>query len=474
MKNRIVIWGEDSNTEDKVLLALELKERENKVEIVVIPFAEATEDLYNSLMNKWKANENVKLPDNVTVISRELSVTKNILPDHLKTDKSDILNRAQAEWHFNVLSAKLYEMYKSELDELKDKIESLNEYSEEIWNEMKAFWEKVSTQVRERNMFRDHASTLKERTNTLFDKLKTLRKEMKKQLEITSSEITFKYNEEIVELEKKVEEGLALAPIFNELKTLQSRFFKENLVKKDKDSLWNKIDTLFKRIKEKKFGDNGNTNKSGSRLKSRYDGLLKAINRMQNSIVRDKKDIDFQNKKINSTDGQLEAQIRQAKLVMIQQKIDSKQAKLDDMLKTKIELEKALEKEKQRAKQLQLNKEKEKAKEEVKKKIKAEISSNMEDLKENEENLKKAAREIKASSKKSASKVKVEQLKEEQNTEKEARKSEASDLKEKISNVAASFLDEIEETVENVSEKVSEAIDDLSDKFEELNDSLKE
>lgn len=450
MKNRIVIWGEDEK-ENKVLITLELLDRANKVEIKVFSQDLATEEFYKLLMGDWKDGKDIEMPEGFSLIERSLSMTESLLPDELKTDKSDILTRAQAEWHFTVLSGKLYEMYKSELDEYKEKVDSLSEYSEDVWNEMKGFWDKVSGQVRERNMFRDHAATLKERTNNLFDKLKALRKEMKKEFDIKSSEIASKLNEELDEIEAKIQSGLALNPVFNELKDLQNKFFKASINRKDKDSIWSRVDSLFKIVKEKQFGDKGKQRKKeGSRVQSRLDGLLKAIQRMQTSISYDKKDIEFQNSKISTTDGQLEQQIRQAKLVMIQERLNSKQSKLDDMLKTKTELLTAIEKEKQKEHQKSLELEKRKVQEEVKSKIAEEIKSNKEDLKDQTEKLEKAAEEIKLSkAKKSPSK------------KEEIKPSIVDNIIDSVSDIASDISETISDVIENVEETLDKIVSDI-------------
>ena len=107
-------------------------------------------------------------------------------------------------------------------------------------------------------------------------------------------------------------------------------------------------------MSQKRFGPSANNNNPTDRLSRRYDGLMNAIHKMTTSIKRDEEDLSFQHKKINSVHtGQLETQIRQAKLKMIQERIDSKNAKLQEMLKTKVELEDKMEQAKARAERRQ-------------------------------------------------------------------------------------------------------------------------
>ena len=171
MKNRIVLWGTDEN-EKKVLLGIELLAAENKVKILSIEENLATEAFYNEMMSSWRNNKDITFPEGHKEEIRELSVTDDLLPETLRVERTDVINRAKTEWHFAVLSSKMYEMYKAEVDSFKEKVDKLTEYDKNLWEEMKTFWTKVQTQVREKNLYRDHANILRDTSDSVFDALK--------------------------------------------------------------------------------------------------------------------------------------------------------------------------------------------------------------------------------------------------------------------------------------------------------------
>jgi len=399
MKNRIVLWGTDEN-EKKVLIALDLQVKENRVDVYSFTEQLATEIFYNQMMNQWRNNQEIAFPEGFKKDERELTVSGDILPETIKVERTDIINRAKTEWHFSVLSSKMYEMYKGEVDGLKEKVEQLTEYDKDLWNEMKTFWSKVQDQVREKNLYREHANTLRKTSDSVFDKLKKLRKALDAEFEKLSTEAVNGFFGKMEKIEGKIEKGLGLKPIFEELKKVQSEFRDAKFTRDDRNKVWKRLDAAFKTVKEKRFGDAGETQSATSRLQRRYDGLMSAVDKMQKSINRDKSDKNFQDKRIGQTGGQLEAQLRQAKVMMIDERIASKEVKLNDMMKTKVELEKKLAQEKKREVKREEKAKVEEVKKELKAKVAEEIKGKQEDIsKEDKAKLEKAAAEIKETKK---------------------------------------------------------------------------
>lgn len=188
------------------------------------------------------------------------------------------------------------------------------------------------------------------------------------------------------DIEQKVEKNLGLKPLFEELKSIQRDFNNTKFIQRHRQDVWNKLDGLFKVVKEKRFGDKASTKSSPKgRLENRYNGLLRAMQKMKSSIGRDESDLKFEKKRIEKTDGQLELQMRQAKLKMIEERLKSKQTKLDDMLKTQKELEDKIEREIEKERQAELAKEKQEAAEEAKKKIQAQMEADRKKRSEEEE-----------------------------------------------------------------------------------------
>lgn len=394
MKTKIVLWVTNEKDE-KLLLAVELLEKANQVGIHTFPENEATEEFYNKMMNIWRDGGPVPFPEGHEYITRDLTMADSLLPDNIKTDRTDIVNRAKTEWHFVVLSHKLSDSLMDEIEDIKERIDRLSEFDTGIWEEMKGFWSKVQSQVREKNLFREHANELKSRTNHLFDKMKEMKKSMDSELDRVSEEHLKTFFEKLEDVEDRISKGLGLQPIFEELKNLQSQFRNTDFNRKDRNKVWKKLDNAFKKVKEKKYGSKQGESNSVSRIKRRYDGLLAAIDKMEVSISRDKKEIEFQQNRIDSTDGQLEAQLRQAKLAMISERIKSKEDKLNEMLKTKDELEKKMKIEVEREAQRKQKEEIKKEKEEIKTQIANQIEETKSELEEDGKKLEKAAAAIK-------------------------------------------------------------------------------
>ena len=340
MKSKLVLWGTNAQ-EERVLIAMQLRAEDNKVDIWMFPEAIASPEFSQQMLTEWRNGVEVAFPEGGTHLERELSVAESLLPDDIKVERTDIINRAQGEWHFIVLSTKLHAAYKSELAELEDKVTKMTEYSGEAWDSLKNFWNKVQDQVKERNLFREHGDELRDATNGLFTHLKEMRTTVMNEFEENSKTWYAQFNTILDEIEHKVEKGIKGFPdVFDQLKTTQNKFREQKMTREHSNDLWNRIDSLFKTVKEKKFGSNAiNDSSAGERLTRRYEGLIGAVDKMQDSIDRDIQDLEYQRKRVEQSEGQLEAQIRQAKINMIQDRIKSKQEKLNEMLATKADVE---------------------------------------------------------------------------------------------------------------------------------------
>ncbi len=353
MKNKIVVWGTNAANE-RVLIALELKAEDNKVLLYTFPEAVVTEAFYNQMMNDWKNDKPIELPEH-SLLERELAIADSLLPEDLKADdRSGVVQRAQTEWHFVVLSTKLHQAYQQELEEFREKIAALQHFDNGLWEDLRAFWDKVQEQTRERNLFRAHADNLRDNINNLFEKLRRLRNQMQDEARSASQVVYDAFIARLEEIEKTIAAGSAkLNTVFEELKVIQRDYREAKMTNEHRNRLWDRIDKAFKAAKERRFGPSANEGSLTERFDRRIAGLKEAAQRIQDSIRRDEEDLEFQNRKIATTEGQLEAQIRVAKIKMIEERLNVKREKLKEILNTLSGLERQVAKAREREAQRQ-------------------------------------------------------------------------------------------------------------------------
>lgn len=392
MKTKLVLWGKKAD--ERVLTAIELKAKENKVGIYVFPEAVATDDFANELMQNWRDGKEVAFPEGYEHSERELSITESILPEDITLERPDLLSRAQTEWHFVVLSSKLYDVYQTEANEIKEKISQLQQYDSKTWEQLKTFWGKVQEQVKEQNLFREHADSLRGVIDGLFNDLKGLRSKMESEFQERSKQTAEQFSQTLDGIEQRIGEGNRLSTIFEDLKGLQRKFRDAKFTREDQTRIWKRLDGAFKAVKEKRYGpEAASDNSAMTRLTRRMTGLKQAIVRMEKSIQRDEDDLAFQQRKIARTDGQLESQIRQAKIKMIEERVRSKRERLEDMHKTETQVQKQIERQKARDAKRAEREKVEAAKKAAQAKIQADIDAKAANLED--EKLAKAAAAIK-------------------------------------------------------------------------------
>jgi hypothetical protein len=466
------MWGANEKDE-KVLIAIALRAEDNVVDIFTFPFESTSEEFYNLMLNEWRESHEVSFPEGFTHIERPLTASDTLLPDNLKVDRTDIIQRAQTEWHFVVLSNKLYHSFLNELQDIRDKIRNSDIYKNQLWEDMKEAWSKIQKNIFDKTLLREHGHQLREMTNDIFTQLKNMRKEMDSELDRVSREIADKFNAKLDEVEEKIKSGLGLQPLFNDLKRLQQEFKDAKLSRNDRAKIWKRIDIAFKAVKEKKFGEKSPKDTSAlDRLNRRYEGLLSAIEKMEKSIRRDDKDKSFQDDRIANTEGQLEAQIRMAKLKMIDERINSKNEKLAEMQKTKVDLEERINREKkfleEQRKHQALKEELKEAKENVKQKIAESIHSQSDQL--DTDALEKAAEAIaEEKSRKSKGKSKESLL----GAIGETLGESLTDVGDSLGAIAAVVADKMEGALKDLKEDSGEVVKDVKEEIRETVEEVK-
>lgn len=343
MQSRFTANGVTADDKE-VVLAYQLKEDEFKVDLYIVPKKSLKGDLLEQLETKWVEGEAFEFPKATVFVNPNLNA-ESILPDDIRSEEAGKIRIKQNEWAYTLLTAKLWESYLSELEILKKKAADLNQYDRQLFDDAKSFWERVLEHRKERDISQEGLDKIKDDVNSIFEKLKTFRKTESAEFETASAKLRDEVLTKLEDLKKKVTEKANFKSLLEELKTIQNDSRKNRYSKADDTQVRKVADSLFHYINSQRnhfFSD-----VTASRVK----GLNEVIEKMEQSLNRDKKDFDYMQKKGDSNKvSSLEMQLLKVKGNMLQETINSKEAKLKDIRLTLDNLLKQINKGKKKEK----------------------------------------------------------------------------------------------------------------------------
>lgn len=335
MKETIVFWGTNEN-DLKIMTILRLRAVDKKVDVWTFEKDKLNDDFVEKMFDDWKSIDPESFPEHSSYEERDVTEGE-LLPETIRADKTELIIRTEQDWRFKVLSIRVAEMLKNEISALHEQIETAESYDKDLWETSKSYNAKLMSHAKERTLAYDQINGLRSVLNSCFEKLKALMAKNNEQYEQEAGANKKMAVEKINTILAKARDSKQGGPAFEELKKVQNYVKDIRLTKGGRKEIWNLLNASFTEVKSMK------KSQAGNRLTARITGLEKAINKMQKSVDMDQESVDFQNRKaghINAS--KLEMQLREAKIKMIASRIESKQAKLDDMHATMAKLKKQL------------------------------------------------------------------------------------------------------------------------------------
>jgi chromosome segregation ATPase len=328
VKNKFATRALNSNDEP-ILVTMELNLHSMDVTIKSFGIGITSEAEIDSLIIKWMSGDEITFPEDMIEEKRAFT-DESLLPDSIKVDgKSGAIRQLQNEWSYLLLNTKLFEQFNTELDMIKQKAGEIKGYSHELFDQSKAFWDKILEYKKEREISQEKLNFFKEEINTVFDHLKFLKESMLKEKDELSEKIKAEFDEKLAQIDSKLEEGgVHFKNLMDELKDMQSKLRSEDVKRDIKNILFDNIQSTFEKIKVKRDNVLGGANNS------RISGLQTVLDRIQKTLDLDKKDLDFNLKKLNVVNNKLELQLREAKIKVLKDRISSKEEKVADINKT--------------------------------------------------------------------------------------------------------------------------------------------
>lgn len=319
MRNKFLLEGELNTS---VLIAVEFNLQAITIQLDVFENKPSTHDL----LKNWVRSD-VALPAPLQSYTRTVS-DENLLPEEIKVKEVGKVRQIEIEWGNLLIQSRLLKGFDDDLLMIKEKLSTLEQYSQELFDQAENFWTKLLEFKKEFNLPNEKVDSFKLEVDLIFDALKSLRKDSKKEFDENSIKSYTILKTKLENCKVKIEKNQNAKTIINELKEIRTEFNKTPMRKNHKQEIDETINNLFEALSQtRKKAVDGKTNKRITDL----EGILEKMNK---SIDWDLKELEKEDKNRTKIDQIFQLKLLDAKIGMLKSKLDEKVLKRNDIQKT--------------------------------------------------------------------------------------------------------------------------------------------
>lgn len=326
MGKRFIIEGE---TSEKVLIGVELSAIDTSLNLYVFKPKKGL----NEKLDLWKLGEG-NLPKGAEIVKRTIA-DQNLLPEEIKVADVGKVRLIENEWAEALIQTRLFQSFDSEIMVLQESVASLEDYSEKIFKECSGFWKRVLDFKRENKGVDDKKiDGYKFQLDILFEALKSLRKDHKKELDKHSIVNKEKLTEMLDKVEKDIENKVNSKNIFNSLKNIRSEYVKSPMRHAHKDEIDKRINDYFDVVgKNRTKSQNKNSGKRVTDLEGIIAKMNKALDWKIREMTREEKNLEF-------VAHAFQEKLIQSKIELLQKDVNEIEGKISDITATLNKLKK--------------------------------------------------------------------------------------------------------------------------------------
>lgn len=320
MGKRFVIKGENP---EKILIGIELSSTDTSLQLFIFDRKKGIKDA----LKQWE-NYQAELPENAEIIKRTIA-DQHLLPEEIKVKNVGKVRLIENKWAELLIQTRLLQSFDSELNVLQESVAQLDDYSEKLFQECSDFWKRLLEFKRENKSVDDQRiDAYKMQIDILFEALKALRKDHKKELDHKSIENKAYLDEQLDQAEKQFTKDGKTKTLAENLKRIRKEYLNRPMRHAHKDEIDNRINQLFEKISEQR------QQRKSANADKRINDLEGIITKMNKALDWKLRELQREEKNLQFADHAFQEKLLLSKIEMIKKDISQLEKKITDVKAT--------------------------------------------------------------------------------------------------------------------------------------------